>query len=42
MPTVKLTCRALAAIQPDGKPTVYRDTNLAGFGLSVRPSGARS
>ena len=42
MPTMKLTRRALAAIEPSHKPVVYWDADIAGFGLSVRPSGARS
>ncbi|NVK45943.1 MAG: tyrosine-type recombinase/integrase [Rhodobacteraceae bacterium] len=42
MPTMKLTRRALAAIEPSAKPVVYWDADIAGFGLSVRPSGARS
>lgn len=42
MPTMKLTRRALAAIEPSAKPVVYWDADIAGLGLSVRPSGARS
>lgn len=42
MPTMKLTRRALAAIEMPAKPVVYWDADIAGLGLSVRPSGARS
>lgn len=42
MPTIKLTRRALAIIEVPAKPMVYWDTDIAGLGLSVRPSGARS
>jgi len=42
MPTIKLTRRTLAAIQPAEKPVIFWDTDVAGLGLTVRPSGARS
>ncbi len=42
MPTMKLSRRGLAAIETPAKPLVYWDVNIAGLGLSVRPSGARS
>lgn len=42
MPTMKLTRRALAAIETPAKPVVFWDADIAGLGLSVRPSGARS
>ncbi|MFT3687728.1 tyrosine-type recombinase/integrase [Paenirhodobacter sp.] len=42
MPTMKLTRRALAAIQPAEKPVTFWDADIAGLGLTVRPSGARS
>lgn len=42
MPTIKLTRRALAAIETPAKPVVFWDADIAGLGLSVRPSGARS
>lgn len=42
MPTMKLTRRALSAIEASATPVVYWDADIAGLGLSVRPSGARS
>lgn len=42
MPTLKLTRRAVAAIQPAERPVTYWDSDLSGLGLTVRPSGARS
>lgn len=42
MPTIKLTRRALAAVRPEEKPVTYWDADIAGFGLTVRPSDARS
>ena len=42
MPTLKLTRRALAAVETPTKPLVYWDADISGLGLSVRPSGARS
>ena len=41
MPSMKLTRRTIAAIPTPDKPTVFYDTELRGFGLSVRPTGAR-
>lgn len=42
MPTVKIGRRALAAIGPVAKPTTFFDSDVRGFGLLVRPTGARS
>ena len=42
MPKMKLTRRALAAIKTPAKPMVYWDADIAGLGLSFRPSGAQS
>ncbi|RUU14447.1 DUF4102 domain-containing protein [Mesorhizobium sp. USDA-HM6] len=42
MPTVKIGRRALAAIGPVAKPTTFFDADVRGFGLLVRPTGARS
>ncbi len=39
MPTAKLTKRALDAIKPDGKRTIWFDTDLKGFGLKIEPTG---
>jgi hypothetical protein len=33
---------SITAIQPVGKPTIFYDTELTGFGLKVQPSGASS
>lgn len=42
MPTIKIGRRALAAIGRVTKPTTFFDADVRGFGLLVRPSGARS
>ncbi|OAM77134.1 tyrosine-type recombinase/integrase [Devosia elaeis] len=42
MPTIKIGRRTLAAIKPAARPTTFFDTDVRGFGLLVRPSGARS
>jgi integrase len=42
MPTIKIGRRALAAIGDVAKPTTFFDSDVSGFGLLVRPSGARS
>lgn len=42
MPVAKLTRRGIAAIEPVSKRTFFWDTDLAGFGLRVEPSGHRS
>ncbi|MEW9614916.1 tyrosine-type recombinase/integrase [Shinella sp. S4-D37] len=42
MPTIKLTRKAVAAIEAAAKATTYYDTDVKGFGLKVMPSGARS
>lgn len=42
MPTLKLTRKAIAAIEPADKATIYYDADVKGFGLKVMPSGARS
>lgn len=42
MPTMKLTRRTLATIQPAEKPVTFWDAEVSGLGLAVRPSGARS
>jgi integrase len=42
MPTIKISRRAVSAIGRVDKPTIFFDTDLKGFGLLVRPSGARS
>jgi Site-specific recombinase XerD len=42
MPMAKLTRRGIAAIQPTDARTFYWDTDLAGFGLRVEPTGRRS
>lgn len=39
MPTVKLTKRAVDAVRPDGKRSLWFDAELKGFGLKVEPSG---
>ncbi len=42
MPTIKLGRRACAAIAPADRPMTWWDADLKGFGLLVRPTGARS
>ncbi|MEF2547921.1 site-specific integrase [Aurantimonas sp. E1-2-R+4] len=42
MPTIKLGRRAVAAITPGSKAVTYWDSELAGFGLRVFPSGKAS
>ena len=42
MPVIKIARRTVAAIETPEKPVVYFDDALKGFGLLVRPSGARS
>ena len=42
MPSLKLTRRNIAALEPVEKSTIFYDTDLKGFGLKVQPSGARS
>lgn len=42
MPTVRLTRKSVAALALPEQPTVYWDADLAGFGLAVRPTGAKS
>lgn len=41
MPTIKLTRRTIAGLSAVARPTVFYDTELTGFGLSCRPTGAR-
>ena len=41
MPILKLTKRAIDAIGPVEKPTVFYDSELTGFCLKVLPSGAK-
>lgn len=38
----KLTKRFVDALKPTTKDTLYRDTELIGFGLRVKPSGTRT
>lgn len=42
MPTTKLTRRTVAALPVPTAPTVYYDSEVRGFGLALRPTGARS
>ncbi|QGY00345.1 DUF4102 domain-containing protein [Roseovarius faecimaris] len=42
MPVIKIARRTVAAIDTPGKPVVYYDDTVKGFGLLVRPSGSRS
>lgn len=42
MPTIRIGRRVVAAIGPVEKPTIFFDADVKGFGLMVRPSGARS
>jgi len=41
MPSLKLTKRAVEAIEPAAGVVVYWDTDLKGFGLKVTPAGKR-
>jgi integrase len=42
LPTMKLTKRAIDAIEPVAKPTYFFDSDLPGFFLRIMPSGARA
>jgi integrase len=42
VPSIKLSRRAVAAIEPSEKPVIYYDTDLKGFGLKITPNGVRS
>jgi integrase len=42
MPVLKLTKRAIDDLPSPAKATLYFDTDLAGFGICIRPTGARS
>ncbi len=42
MTSLKITKRAIDALAPDAKPFVAFDSDLAGFGVRVMPSGAMS
>jgi integrase len=42
MPVIKLNRRTISALKPPKTPTSYYDDTLTGFGLIVRPTGARS
>ena len=42
MAAVKLTKRAVDGFAPTAKTVIYFDSELAGFGLRITPSGARS
>jgi len=42
MPMIKLTRRSVAAIEPSSVRMFYWDTDLAGFGLRVEPTGRKS
>ncbi len=42
MPTIKISRKTIAALQVPEKPTVFYDDALKGFGLAIRPTGARS
>jgi integrase len=42
MPKIKISRRSLASLPPVAKPTVFYDTELTGFGLKARPTGALS
>lgn len=42
MPTIRLTRRAVTALPTPSAPTVIYDSEVKGFGLAMRPTGARS
>lgn len=42
MPTIKLTRKAIASLEPGEKPAIYFDETVKGFGLKIMPTGARS
>lgn len=42
MPVFKLTRRAVSALKPGKSPVAYYDSDLPGFGLRLRPTGAAS
>ncbi|QGM97716.1 site-specific integrase [Methylocystis parvus] len=42
MPVIKITKRAVDALAPGERPFIAFDTDLAGFGIRVMPSGAMS
>ncbi|MCP1765408.1 tyrosine-type recombinase/integrase [Bradyrhizobium japonicum] len=42
MPIIKIGRRSIAKLEPGEKPALYYDEDLAGFGIKVTPSGARS
>jgi integrase len=42
LPTIKITKRAVDALQPEARPVVYFDTEVKGFGVRVMPSGVRT
>lgn len=42
MPVLKLTRKAVQAIEPTARATTYFDSEVKGFGLKVMPTGARS
>ncbi|MXN45903.1 tyrosine-type recombinase/integrase [Shinella kummerowiae] len=42
MPTIKLTRKTIASLEPGEKPVIYFDETVKGFGLKIMPTGARS
>lgn len=42
VPTIKITRKTLATMQPKEKITTYYDADLRGFGMRVMPSGVKS
>lgn len=42
MPTIKISRRTVVGLPAPAKPTAYYDDTLRGFGLIIRPGGARS
>ena len=42
MPTVRLGAAFVSAVEPTERPVIYYDSMLAGFGLKVTPTGAKS